>query len=81
MPFSSPDIELLEKNLCEVELERDWRDGVGVRRKKRRKRRGFEGERDECGDVKQVFSRSRRKAGQHLSSEEEAEYILLIKVH
>ncbi|KAL1811664.1 hypothetical protein ACET3Z_021729 [Daucus carota] len=79
MPFSSPDIELLEKNLCEVELERDWRDGVGVRRKKRRKRRGFEGDKDEYGDVKQVFSRSRRKAGQHLSSEEEAEYILLIK--
>lgn len=80
MPFSSPDIKLLEKNLCWKEVERDWKEGVGLRRKKRRKRRSCEVEKEGCAEIRHIFSRSKTKrAGQHLSSKEEAEYILLIK--
>ncbi|XP_074348612.1 RNA polymerase sigma factor sigD, chloroplastic isoform X2 [Apium graveolens] len=80
MPCSSPDIKLLEKKLWEKEIERDWKEGVGVRRKKRRKRRSCEAE-EGCGEIKHIFSRSKTKrAGQHyLTSKEEAEYIFLIK--
>lgn len=79
MPFCSHDVKLLEKNLCGNELERDWKNWVGVRRKKRRKRRSCEVEEEGCGEMKQIFSR-RKRAGQCLTSKEEAEYILLIKV-
>lgn len=81
MPYSSPDIKLLENKLWEKELERDWKEGVGVRRKKRRKRRSCEVDKEGCGEIKQIFSMSKTKrAGQHLSSKEEAEYIFFIKV-
>ncbi|KAK3006363.1 hypothetical protein RJ639_016616, partial [Escallonia herrerae] len=68
---------------CELEneLEREWRSGLGVRRKKRRRRRKVSletGMGNLGGECKQVLSRL-AKSGRYLTRKEEAEFTLFIK--
>lgn len=63
------------------ELGRDWRNGCLVRRRNRRKRRtGSEFESCDEDKVYPFMAAAGKKPGKYLTSKEEAEYSLYVKV-